>query len=215
MFVCLVFSLSSSLLIGDDDDDDGGNSRLEIIGFPSFFFRSLSRAHLLSSFFQIKSKHTKPQNLIFRFLQSRQTVQIWLYEQADLRIEGRIIVRRDFFLLLRVELRLLSSFFWLCYRTRHAFCVVERVLSASGTTLMHAGRGAESRWSLRGSRFFLKKATPIGGNRFFFFLFFSFFFSFSTFSTLSTFSLAPPFHPTQTKKIKQIPKKLPRASTST
>lgn len=33
-----------------------------------------------------------PQNLIFRFLQSRQKVQIWLYEQTDLRIEGRIIV---------------------------------------------------------------------------------------------------------------------------
>ena len=35
------------------------------------------------------------QNLIFRFLQSRQKVQIWLYEQTDLRIEGRIIVRRS------------------------------------------------------------------------------------------------------------------------
>lgn len=33
------------------------------------------------------------QNLIFRFLQSRQKVQIWLFEQTDLRIEGRIIVR--------------------------------------------------------------------------------------------------------------------------
>jgi hypothetical protein len=33
------------------------------------------------------------QNLIFRFLQSRQKVQIWLFEQNDLRIEGRIIVR--------------------------------------------------------------------------------------------------------------------------
>lgn len=32
------------------------------------------------------------QNLIFRFLQSRQKIQIWLYEQTDLRIEGRIIV---------------------------------------------------------------------------------------------------------------------------
>ena len=32
------------------------------------------------------------QNLIFRFLQSRQKVQIWLYEQTDLRVEGRIIV---------------------------------------------------------------------------------------------------------------------------
>ena len=35
---------------------------------------------------------TSTQNLIFRFLQSRQKVQIWLYEQTDLRIEGRIIV---------------------------------------------------------------------------------------------------------------------------
>ena len=33
------------------------------------------------------------QNLIFRFLQSRQKIQIWLYEQTDLRVEGRIIVR--------------------------------------------------------------------------------------------------------------------------
>lgn len=32
------------------------------------------------------------QNLIFRFLQSRQKIQIWLYEHNDLRIEGRIIV---------------------------------------------------------------------------------------------------------------------------
>jgi hypothetical protein len=32
------------------------------------------------------------QNLIFRFLQSRQKIQIWLFEQTDLRIEGRIIV---------------------------------------------------------------------------------------------------------------------------
>lgn len=33
------------------------------------------------------------QNLIFRFLQSRQKIQIWLYDHNDLRIEGRIIVR--------------------------------------------------------------------------------------------------------------------------
>lgn len=33
----------------------------------------------------------QPINLIFRFLQSRQKIQIWLYDQADLRIEGRII----------------------------------------------------------------------------------------------------------------------------
>lgn len=36
------------------------------------------------------------QNLIFRFLQSRQKVQIWLFEQKELRIEGRIIVGVDF-----------------------------------------------------------------------------------------------------------------------
>lgn len=32
-----------------------------------------------------------PQNLIFRFLQSRQKIQIWLYDQKDMRIEGHII----------------------------------------------------------------------------------------------------------------------------
>lgn len=32
------------------------------------------------------------QNLIFRFLQSRQPVQIWLYDNVNLRIEGKIIV---------------------------------------------------------------------------------------------------------------------------
>jgi small nuclear ribonucleoprotein E len=34
---------------------------------------------------------TQPINLIFRFLQSKQKIQIWLFDQADLRIEGRII----------------------------------------------------------------------------------------------------------------------------
>ncbi|KAI8834964.1 hypothetical protein BJ741DRAFT_608758 [Chytriomyces cf. hyalinus JEL632] len=33
----------------------------------------------------------QPINLIFRFLQQRSKVQIWLYEQTDIRIEGRII----------------------------------------------------------------------------------------------------------------------------
>jgi small nuclear ribonucleoprotein E len=32
----------------------------------------------------------QPINLIFRFLQSRATVQIWLYDQQSLRIEGKI-----------------------------------------------------------------------------------------------------------------------------
>lgn len=34
---------------------------------------------------------TQPINLIFRFLQSKQKIQIWLYDQPDLRIEGRIV----------------------------------------------------------------------------------------------------------------------------
>ncbi|BBN10907.1 small nuclear ribonucleoprotein E [Marchantia polymorpha subsp. ruderalis] len=34
---------------------------------------------------------TQPINLIFRFLQSKSRIQIWLFEQKDLRIEGRII----------------------------------------------------------------------------------------------------------------------------
>ncbi len=34
---------------------------------------------------------TQPINLMFRFLQSKQKVQIWLFDQADLRVEGRII----------------------------------------------------------------------------------------------------------------------------
>ncbi|KAJ0987023.1 hypothetical protein J5N97_005379 [Dioscorea zingiberensis] len=34
---------------------------------------------------------TQPINLIFRFLQSKARIQIWLFEQKDSRIEGRII----------------------------------------------------------------------------------------------------------------------------
>ncbi|GAB2267837.1 hypothetical protein Dimus_002814 [Dionaea muscipula] len=34
---------------------------------------------------------TQPINLIFRFLQNKSRIQIWLFEQKDLRIEGRII----------------------------------------------------------------------------------------------------------------------------
>ncbi|EPR59263.1 small nuclear ribonucleoprotein E, putative [Toxoplasma gondii ME49] len=34
---------------------------------------------------------TQPINLIFRFFTQRMRVQIWLYEQPDMRIEGRIM----------------------------------------------------------------------------------------------------------------------------
>ncbi|KAL4440624.1 hypothetical protein ABPG75_003625 [Micractinium tetrahymenae] len=40
---------------------------------------------------KVKRIMTQPINLIFRFLQSRQKIQVWLYEHNDLRIEGRII----------------------------------------------------------------------------------------------------------------------------
>jgi len=33
---------------------------------------------------------TQPINLIFRFLQQRQRVQVWLFGQTDMRMEGRI-----------------------------------------------------------------------------------------------------------------------------
>eukprot|EP00035_Acanthoeca_spectabilis_P020191 m.431585 g.431585 ORF g.431585 m.431585 type:complete len:91 (-) comp17322_c0_seq1:1100-1372(-) len=32
----------------------------------------------------------QPINLIFRFLQNRARVQVWLFEKSDMRIEGRI-----------------------------------------------------------------------------------------------------------------------------
>ncbi|GBG28665.1 Small nuclear ribonucleoprotein E [Hondaea fermentalgiana] len=34
---------------------------------------------------------TQPINLIFRFLQNKARVQVWLYGQANMRIEGRIV----------------------------------------------------------------------------------------------------------------------------
>ena len=34
---------------------------------------------------------TQPVNPIFRFLQSKACIQIWLFEQKDKQIEGRII----------------------------------------------------------------------------------------------------------------------------
>ena len=42
---------------------------------------------------QLPPRARRRQNLIFRFLQSKQRIQIWLYENTDTRIEGRIIVR--------------------------------------------------------------------------------------------------------------------------
>mmetsp|Transcript_11649 Transcript_11649/g.21851 ORF Transcript_11649/g.21851 Transcript_11649/m.21851 type:complete len:90 (+) Transcript_11649:141-410(+) len=40
---------------------------------------------------RVKRIMTQPINLIFRFLQSKTRVQIWIYEMNDLRIEGVIV----------------------------------------------------------------------------------------------------------------------------
>ncbi|KAL5711805.1 hypothetical protein ACHQM5_008578 [Ranunculus cassubicifolius] len=40
---------------------------------------------------KIQKIMTQPINLIFRFLQSKARIQIWLFEMKNVRIEGRII----------------------------------------------------------------------------------------------------------------------------
>eukprot|EP00939_MAST-03C_sp_MAST-3C-sp1_P003812 g3812.t1 len=40
---------------------------------------------------RVQKVMTQPINLIFRFLQNKSRVQIWLYEQTNMRIEGCII----------------------------------------------------------------------------------------------------------------------------
>mmetsp|Transcript_10095 Transcript_10095/g.12609 ORF Transcript_10095/g.12609 Transcript_10095/m.12609 type:complete len:88 (-) Transcript_10095:121-384(-) len=40
---------------------------------------------------RVQKVMTQPINLIFRFLQNKARIQIWLYEQSNLRIEGRIV----------------------------------------------------------------------------------------------------------------------------
>jgi small nuclear ribonucleoprotein E len=40
---------------------------------------------------KVQKVMTQPINLIFRYLQTKARIQIWLFEQTDMRIEGRII----------------------------------------------------------------------------------------------------------------------------
>ena len=40
---------------------------------------------------RVQKVMTQPINLIFRFLQNKARIQIWLYDQTNLRLEGRII----------------------------------------------------------------------------------------------------------------------------
>ena len=81
---------------------------------------------------------TPVQNLIFRFLQSRQKVQIWLYDQADLRIEGRIIVRR----LCPPTPCSCRSYFLFCWAVLHVpsqFCSAHLLTPSPGSTTCQIG----------------------------------------------------------------------------
>jgi small nuclear ribonucleoprotein E len=40
---------------------------------------------------RVQRMMTQPINIIFRLLQHKQRVQLWLYDQTDLRIEGKIV----------------------------------------------------------------------------------------------------------------------------
>ncbi|EDO39176.1 predicted protein [Nematostella vectensis] len=40
---------------------------------------------------KVQKVMVQPINLIFRYLQNRSKIQIWLYEQVNMRIEGHII----------------------------------------------------------------------------------------------------------------------------
>ncbi|KAI9921822.1 hypothetical protein PsorP6_002727 [Peronosclerospora sorghi] len=40
---------------------------------------------------KVQKLMTQPINLMFRFLQNKSRIQVWLYEQVNTRIEGRIM----------------------------------------------------------------------------------------------------------------------------
>merc|ERR1712183_677783 len=70
----------------------GGATRRDFCSSPS----QPGRVYLLVDAMAISNKKlqkimTLPINQIFRYLQNRSRIQIWLHEQADLRIEGRIL----------------------------------------------------------------------------------------------------------------------------
>jgi small nuclear ribonucleoprotein E len=65
--------------------------RLGGMGAYRFCFFSIQKtAHTMTT--KVQKVMVQPINLIFRYLQSKARVQIWLYEQLNMRIEGRIIV---------------------------------------------------------------------------------------------------------------------------
>jgi small nuclear ribonucleoprotein E len=60
---------------------------------PSPHAHTLTRlqAHTLTSSLGLAHLALSSQNLIFRFLQSQQRIQVWLYDNANAMIEGRLI----------------------------------------------------------------------------------------------------------------------------
>lgn len=63
-------------------------------------FKMSQRVHRIMTqpivrYFFLMQDNVCVQNLIFRFLQNRQRVQIWIFEQKDMKIEGTIIVRQN------------------------------------------------------------------------------------------------------------------------
>merc|ERR1711976_786734 len=57
---------------------------------PSFLFLRIAKM-AYGGKTKVQKVMVQPINLIFRYLQSRARVQIWLYENQNLRIEGHII----------------------------------------------------------------------------------------------------------------------------
>ena len=64
-------------------------SRPSARAFPALATRS--HAHTLTSSLGLAHLALSSQNLIFRFLQSQQRIQVWLYDNANAMIEGRLI----------------------------------------------------------------------------------------------------------------------------
>merc|ERR1712098_69842 len=66
-----------------------------VLSIPSIFIpRCLITVNFIMSYQQkpkVQKVMVQPINLIFRYLQSRARVQVWLYENQNLRIEGHII----------------------------------------------------------------------------------------------------------------------------
>ncbi|OEH80102.1 small nuclear ribonucleoprotein [Cyclospora cayetanensis] len=61
---------------------------------PSPAYPATKMSHQMSNK-KLQKIMTQPINLIFRFFTNKSRVQLWLYEQPDLRIEGRIMVSLD------------------------------------------------------------------------------------------------------------------------